>query len=85
MVAETRERTEEALERFRLALVTHDPDLMTKLYDWAKEDDEMTEAEMKRIEDPTAGVVYDFEPIDAEERDRVLAEMLANPTGTIRE
>jgi hypothetical protein len=84
MVAETRERTEEALERFRLALVTHDPHFMTKLYDWAKED-EMTEAEMKRIEDPTAGVVYDFEPIDAEERDRVLAEMLANPTGTIRE
>lgn len=84
MVAEAYERTEEAIERYRLALITHDPSIAPELYpEWRTT--EMTEQEIDRaMGDPTQVVEYDLDVIPPEEAESILAEMLADRSGVVR-
>lgn len=79
LVREAKRRKEEYVERFKLALVTHDPSAASVLYD-------EVETEIASDEDvmDTAGKEFKFTPMSGEEAERVLAQMLASPNGTVK-
>lgn len=78
-------RSEESVERVRLALITNSPDRwIPEIFPrWGMAD--MTDQEIDQaMSDPTLTVEYDLDPIPPEEAERIMAEMLANPNGSMR-
>lgn len=83
LIAESKAQYDDRLDRFRFALISHDPSLTPKLFDEAKPKKE----EPKETADPNEALeaeAVEFTSVDFEEAERVLAAMLANPQGSAR-
>ena len=96
LVTEERLKVREFVERFRLALVTHDPKTwVRRLYpDWAKRAPKAdTEPEVEQVEEVTEftdkdlanpeGVFMFPEDMTPEEAERLWQEAISNPEGRV--
>jgi hypothetical protein len=86
LVLEAKEKAEAFTDDFRLAAVSADPARFVPLMfpEWMNKDEEVrTSEDAEAIIEGTSGSFKFTEQITPEEAERALAEMLANPVGTL--
>jgi hypothetical protein len=78
MIGENHLRTEDFLDKLRLALITHDPNNMVKVYPkWDKR--EATEEDIQT----TQGSSWEFEEFDPRDAEQILSDLLSNSSGRL--
>lgn len=81
MILESKERSDEEVRAFKLALVTHDPTMATRLYSNGEPEEKVNvEAEDISLGDTEGKWEFAYDP---EEAKRVLADMLGDTSGSL--